>query len=177
MGYVGEMLTTQRQRHLQHQVELAVLVIREGLQALADRIQVPRYEVQLRARLTVSVLREGLQTLVKSRLELQHRTLQRKRCQLLNLSLLQDHDDNYRGTGLPQRYRAHLKELALQLAIQPSSLKHSTKMRMLLSNPSSDDARNHLEMGVPREGLHPDREESTPTRRPQECLQNGRHSS
>ena len=118
-----------------------------------------------------------MQTLVKSRLELQHRTLQRKRCQLLNLSLLQDHDDNYRGTSLPQRYRAHLKEPALQLEIQPSSLKHSTRMRMLLSNPSSDDAKKHLEMGVPQEGLHPDRQESTPTRRPQEVLQNGRHST
>ena len=137
----------------------------------------PRYEVQLRARLTVSVLREGLQTLVKSRLELQHRTLERKRYQLLHLSLLQDHDDNYRGTGLPQRYRAHHKELALQLEIQPSSLKHSTRMRMLLSSPLSDDARNHLEMGVPREGLHPDREESTLTRRPQEGLQNVRYST
>ena len=130
--------------------------------------------MQLRARLTVSVLREGLQTPVKSRQELQHRTLQRKRCQLLNLSLLQDHDGSYRGTGLPQRYRAHLKEPALQLAILQSSLQHSTRMRMLLSNPSSDDARKNLVMGVPREGLHPDLEESTRTRRPQEDLQNGR---
>ena len=175
MGYVGELVTVQRQRHLQHQDELAGAVLREGLQAPADQILELRHEVQVRAWLTVSVLREVLQTLVKSRLELQHRTLQRKRCQLLNLSLLQDHDDNYRGTGLPQRYRAHLKELALQLVIQPSSLLHSTKMRMLLNNPSSDDAKSHLAMGVPRKGSHPDREESTLTRRPQEDLQDGRH--
>ena len=162
---------------MQLRARLTVSVLREGLQALADQILKLRHEVQRRARLTVSVPRGGWQTLVKSRLELQHRTLQRKRCQLLNLSLLQDHDETFRGTGLPQRYRAHLKEPALQLVTQPSSLKHSTKMRMLLSNPSSDDAKRHLEMGIPRKGLHPEREESTPTRRPQGDLQNGRHST
>ena len=48
MGYVGEMLAVQRQRHVQRQDEPAV-----------------------------SVLREGSQTLVKSRLEHQHQTLLR----------------------------------------------------------------------------------------------------
>ena len=91
--------------------------------------------MQRRSRPTVSVPGEGSQTLVKSRLEHRHQTLPRKRYQFLSLSLLQNHDDAFRGTGPPQRYRAHLKELALQLAIQPSSLEHSTKMRMLLSNP------------------------------------------
>mgnify|MGYP006888589280 CR=1 FL=1 len=107
----------------------------------------------------------------------QHQTLRRRRCHSVNLSVPHDHDENYRGTGHPRHYRVHPKELALQLVIQPSSLKRSTKMRMLLINPESDDAKRHLETGVFRKGLHPDREELTLTRRPQEDLQNGRHST
>ena len=135
MGYVREMLAVQRQRHVQRQDEPAVSVLREGSQTPADQILELKHEVQRRARLAVSVLREGSQTLAKSRLEHQHQTLPRKLCQLLDLSDLQDHDDAFRGIGLPQHYRVHPKEPALQLVIQPSSLKHSTKMRMLLSNP------------------------------------------
>ena len=38
MGYVSEVLTVQRQRHVQRQDELAVLVLREGLQALFETL-------------------------------------------------------------------------------------------------------------------------------------------
>ena len=113
MGYDSDMLTVQLQRHVQQQDELAVLVLREGVQALADRIQVPRYEVQLRARLTVLVLREGLQTPVKSLQERPRQTLTRRRRHFLNLSLHREHDENSHGTGHPLHYRVHPKALVL----------------------------------------------------------------
>ena len=126
----------------QQQTPTSTLLCRENAESAQVMVSVDgilavqrQRHVQRRARLAVSVVREGLQTLAKSRLEHQHQTLPRKLCQLLDLSDLQDHDDAFRGIGLPQHYRVHPKEPALQLVTQPSSLKHSTKMRMLLSNP------------------------------------------
>ena len=108
------MLTVQRQRRVQRQDETAVSVPRKGSQTPADQILELKHEVQRRARLAVSVPREGSQTLVKSRLELRHQTPQRKQCQLLDLSLLQDHDDTFRGTGHLLHYRVHPKAPALR---------------------------------------------------------------
>ena len=111
-------------------------------------------------------------------MEHQHQPLLRKVCPLLNLSVLLDHDDAYRGTGQLQHYHVHLKEPALRVAILPSSLLHSTKMRMLLISPLSDDAKIHLKIvGAFREDPHPHQEELTLIRRLRVDLQNGRHST
>ena len=105
MVYVDGMLAVQRQRHVPFQDELAV-----------------------------SVVREGLQTLAKSRLEHQHQTLPRKLCQRLNLSVPHDHDENYRGTGHPLHYRVHPKAPARQCGTPQSSPMHSTETKMRRNN-------------------------------------------
>ena len=124
----------QLRRHVQSQDQLAAGVPREGLHPAADRIQELQHEVQHQAWLTVSVLREGLQTLVKSHQELPHQTLMRRRCRSLNLSLHREHDGTFRGTGHHLHYRAHPKALAPRCETPPSSLLHSTEMKMRLNN-------------------------------------------
>ena len=132
MVFVGG---AQLRRHVQGQDQLAAGVPREGLQPAADRIQELQHKVQRQVWLTVSVLREGLQTLVKSLQELPHQTLTRRRCRFPNLSLHHEHDGNLRGTGHPLHFRVHPKELVLLCETPPSSLLHSTKMRLQLRNP------------------------------------------
>ena len=131
MAFVGG---AQLRRHVQSQDQLAAGVPREGLQPAADRIQELQHEVQRQVWLTVSVLREGLQTVVKSLQELQHQTLTRRRCHSPNLSLHHEHDGTFRGTGHHLHYRVHPKALALRCEPPPSSLLHSTEMKMRLNN-------------------------------------------
>ena len=54
MGYVGEILKVQRQRHVQRQDEPAVSVLREGSQTPADQILELKHELQPWAQLAVS---------------------------------------------------------------------------------------------------------------------------
>ena len=117
-------------RDVQSQDQLAAGVPREGLHPAADRVQELQHEVQHQAWLTVSVLREGLQTPVKSLQERPHRTLMRRRCRSLNLSLHREHDGTFRGTGHLLHYRLHPREPVLLCGTPPSSLLHSTETKM-----------------------------------------------